>query len=76
MKRRVCRELEIDVQPELDGSMEDTLKWAVDVIIGRLKVKSEKSTPTDITEPNDQYDLCHCRDGVLGRVRQFLFDLL
>jgi len=75
VKKRVCRELEIDVRPRLN-SMGDTLKWAVDVIIRELKVKNERSNPSDNMCPNDQYELCHCHDGVLGRVRQFLFDLL
>lgn len=75
VKKRVCRELEIDVRPQLN-SMGDTLKWAVDVIIRELKVKNERSNPSNNMCPNGQYELCHCHDGVLGRVRQFLFDLL
>lgn len=76
VKKRMCREFEIDVRPGLHGSMEDSLRWAVDVIVGRLKVPNERSIPTDIGGPNDRYELCDCRDGVLGRVRRFLFDLL
>lgn len=76
VRKRMCRELEIDVRPGLHGSMEDSLRWAVDVIVGRLKVPNERSIPADIREPNDRYELCDCGDGVLGRVRRFLFDLL
>ena len=32
--RRACEKLEIAMQPILDGSVEGTLGWAVDVIVG------------------------------------------
>ncbi len=74
VKKHVCRQLEIDVPPQL-GSLE-TLTWAVDAIISGSKANKERSNPTDPVDPNDQYDFCRSHDGVLGRVRQFLFDLL
>lgn len=75
VKKHVCRQLEIDVPPQL-GSME-TLKWAVDAIVRESKANNERSNPNDnIEDPNDQYDFCRSHNGVLGRVRQFLFDLL
>jgi len=76
IKRRVCRELEIDMQPEVDGSMEETLRWAVHVIVRGLEGKNEKSISLDSRELDDRYEICHCREGILGRIRQFLFDFL
>lgn len=74
-KRRVCHELQIDMQPELDEPIEQTIGWAVDVILKELESKDEKSTLVEIREL-DRYEICHCREGILGRVRQVLFDFL
>ena len=76
VKKRVCGEVETDVQAGLDESMEDTLKWASNVIIEQLKVENDRPVATEVRDPNNHYELCHCHDGILGRVRQFSFDLL
>ena len=34
LKKRICRGAELDPEPGSDGLMEDSLKWAIEVIAG------------------------------------------
>ena len=70
----VCDALAISVQPELDMSIEETVRWVVNCTVERLGALSmgqlRSLDPEEVL--GDRYQLCECGHGWLGKVRRFL----
>ncbi|MCJ1253864.1 ribosylnicotinamide kinase [Lignoscripta atroalba] len=75
---QVCDGLQIRMQPSLDGEISDTLRWAIGMVTDELVRcgETESDAPISVWESLHRYDICNGRNGWLGRLRQFLFDLL
>lgn len=65
----LCEELGIVIQPELDLSVPETLKWATESIIKDISSQEFQETPNlGLGSPSDH--------GWLEKIRQTLFDLV
>ena len=77
-KLRVCQEVGITVQPLLNMSLDQTLRWMVDVI---CRESGEVAYPRDremasLIDDREGFEFCRCNKGFLGRIRQTIFDFL
>lgn len=71
----LCEELGIVIQPELDFSVPEALKWMTESIIKH--VSNQRFLKTRNTRPTSQrYQICDREHGWLGKFRRTLFDLL
>ncbi|KAI4224356.1 MAG: hypothetical protein L6R36_004731 [Xanthoria steineri] len=77
-KSRICDNAGIRVQPMLNMSLEQALRWMVDVICR----ESEEVTYLHDREMASSIDrmealeFCSCNEGFLGKIRQTIFDFL
>lgn len=71
----ICNALWIVVQPGLDQSISETLKWVVKSIIETLD-NQNFSQERDLMLDIEKYEICDCGDGWLGIVRKALLSLV
>ena len=75
----ICEKLSINMQPQLDMDIEQTLRWAVHTII-KAKEHISNTVQDRGISPEDsffrKYEACDCGDGWLGRVRKVLYDFV
>ncbi|KAL8902078.1 MAG: hypothetical protein Q9207_004889 [Kuettlingeria erythrocarpa] len=74
----VCEGVGISVQPTLDMSIEEALLWLVDVLrkgCYEAATHRERELASAI-DPNIELEFCDCRKGILGRIRQTIFDFI
>ena len=83
----LCNKLNIIMQPQLDMSAEQILRWATASIPMALQGPSERMSgqTRDLDQdkgPNPEvsflrkYEACDCSEGWLGRVRKVLYDIV
>ncbi|KAL8812559.1 MAG: hypothetical protein Q9223_007262 [Gallowayella weberi] len=77
-KFRVCDRVGISAQPTLNMSLEQTLRWIVDVICREseeivYRHDREMASALDIREG---FEFCDCSEGFLGKIRKTIFDHL
>ena len=69
---RICDGIGIAVQPDLDATVDEVFRWAVDAII---KKASDLEKDREIGSPGSSrhsLDFCDCGEGFVGRLRQML----
>lgn len=71
----LCEQLGIVIQPEIDLSVPEALKWAAESILKDISDKQFRKTRDDGLR-SQEYQICNCDHGWLGKIRQTLFDLL
>ncbi|KAL9033922.1 MAG: hypothetical protein Q9180_005692, partial [Flavoplaca navasiana] len=77
-KLRGCQGAGITVQPLLNMSLDQTLRWMADVI---CKESEEVAYRRDrqmasLIDGKEGSEFCRCDEGFLGRIRQTIFDFL
>lgn len=77
---KLCKHLDIDVQPDLETNAEETLRWAANRIANAVRtanVEQSRQISRDL-EPEavlgDRFQPCDCGSGCLGKFRRFLFE--
>ncbi|KAL8732279.1 MAG: hypothetical protein Q9166_002851 [cf. Caloplaca sp. 2 TL-2023] len=75
---KICKEVGIAVQPNLDMGLEEVLRWVVDVVCRESEKVAyhhdrEMASMIDMRE---EFEFCNCNEGFLGKVRQRIFDML
>ncbi|KAL8883804.1 MAG: hypothetical protein Q9215_008006 [Flavoplaca cf. flavocitrina] len=77
-KLRVCQGVGIAVQPLLNMSLDQTLRWMVDVICRKSEEVAycRDREMASLTDDKEGIEFCRCNDGFLGRIRQTIFDFL
>ena len=75
--RRICDPLGIHMQPQLEMSMEDVFRWAVSCIADKPEtIEVEHSRSLDPEEDLlNEFEVCDCGEGWVGKVRKFLYDI-
>ncbi|KAL8946139.1 MAG: hypothetical protein Q9222_007424 [Ikaeria aurantiellina] len=74
----ICEGTGIIVQPTLDMSIEETLRWSTDVVRNGCHEAAgprNRKMSSDVGWP-DGYEHCRCDEGVLGKIRQAIFDFI
>ncbi|KAI4173586.1 MAG: hypothetical protein LQ346_008398 [Caloplaca aetnensis] len=74
----VCEGVGISVQPTLDMSIQDAVLWVVDVLqkgCHEAAAHREHELASAI-DRNIELEFCDCRKGILGRIRQTIFDFI
>lgn len=71
----VCEALRIVVQPGLDQSIPEILKWAVESIVKDVSDQNF-SQDRELMLEMDKYEMCDCGDGWLGTIRKALLNLV
>ena len=81
--RKAYEALSIKVQPSLDDTLDDSLRWVMETIIKscrsseELKEVEQRGLDTEVDSALlRQFDICDCRDGWLGRIWRKLLDLV
>lgn len=74
----VCEGLQISIQPELDQSIEDTLRWVIENIIITLRdLKAQVNQNIELdTRSSQVYGIYDDQVGWIEKCRRILFDLL
>lgn len=71
----LCERLGTAVQPELDPSVAEMVKWAAESIVKDLSNQKFQKTREHVSR-SQRYEICRCDQGWLGKIRQTIFDLL
>ncbi|KAL8648754.1 MAG: hypothetical protein Q9210_004804 [Variospora velana] len=74
----VCEDIGISVQPKLDMGVEEVLHWVADILrrtCEEAAVYSECGSPL-AAEWKGEHEHCDCNEGLLGKLRQIIFDLI
>ena len=77
-KSRVCDNVGIRVQPMLNMSLEQALRWMVDVICRESEEVTylhDRKMASSI-DRREALEFCSCTEGFLGKIRQTIFDFL
>ncbi|CAL8583646.1 hypothetical protein XPA_009267 [Xanthoria parietina] len=77
-KSRICDNVGIRVQPMLDMSLEQALRWMVDVICRESEEVTylhDREMASSI-DRREALEFCSCDEGFLGKIRQTIFDFL
>ncbi|KAL8641869.1 MAG: hypothetical protein Q9226_008575 [Calogaya cf. arnoldii] len=77
-KSRICENVGIRVQPLLNMSLEQALRWMVDVICREseeVMYRHDRGTAT-LIDGRGASDSCRCDEGFLERIQQTIFDFL
>lgn len=70
----LCEQLGIVIQPELDLSVPEVLKWAAESVV--KDINNQSSLKNRDHESRSQRHQIGCEHGWLAKIRQTLFDLL
>ena len=70
---KICDQVGISVQPSLDSTVEEQLRWVTRVVIRGLELGLGRDMDLDRRE---ELEFCDCNDGYLGKLRQHLFNIL
>lgn len=75
---RTCEGVGIAVQSDLDLSLNETLQWVVDKVKSGCEevAYSRDGEIRSILERKVEYEFCDCKEGLLGKIRQTIFDIL
>ncbi|KAL9015786.1 MAG: hypothetical protein Q9185_006843 [Variospora sp. 1 TL-2023] len=74
----VCEDIGISVQPKVDMGVEEVLQWVADILrrtCEEAAVYSECASPL-AAKWKGEHEHCDCNDGLLGKLRQIIFDLI
>ncbi|KAI4088122.1 MAG: hypothetical protein LQ344_006303 [Seirophora lacunosa] len=74
----VCEGVGIAVQPKLVMSVEEVLHWVAEVLrrkCGEDGVRQERGLPSPVERKGD-FEHCDCDEGLLGKLRRIIFDLV
>lgn len=73
-----CERVGISVQPNLDMNIEEIMHWVVDVIRRGCEEAAHRrgGEVASADESVEGYEFCECNEGLLGRIRQTIFDIL
>lgn len=77
-KSRICENVGITVQPMLNMSLEQALRWMVDVICREseeVMYRHDREMASSI-DGREALEFCRCNEGFLGKIRQTIFDFL
>ncbi|KAL8758938.1 MAG: hypothetical protein Q9184_003782 [Pyrenodesmia sp. 2 TL-2023] len=72
----VCEGVGISVQPLLDMSIDEALLWVIDVLrksCNEAAAHREREIASGV-DRNEDFEFCHCKEGLLGRIRQAIFN--
>ncbi|KAL8725810.1 MAG: hypothetical protein Q9181_006276 [Wetmoreana brouardii] len=78
-QRRICEGVGIQVQPDLDTSLSETLQWVLDVFrrdIEEVVACRHDREIASLVDLKARFEFCRCDEGLLGKIRQTIFDLL
>ena len=75
---KLCDYLRIEMQPRLEMSIEDILRWAASCIANKTLFsdvgRSRSLDPKDVL--GDRFEICDCGSGWVGKLRRFLVDII
>ncbi|KAL8696894.1 MAG: hypothetical protein Q9201_007426 [Fulgogasparrea decipioides] len=77
-QRRVCEGFGIQVQPYMDMSLSGTLQWVLDMFrrdIEEVACHHDREVAS-LLDSKAEFEFCNCDEGLLGKIRQTIFDLL
>ncbi|KAL8853649.1 MAG: hypothetical protein Q9221_001460 [Calogaya cf. arnoldii] len=77
-KSSICENVGIRVQPLMNMSLEQALRWVVDVICREseeVMYRHDRET-AKLIDGREASESCKCDEGFLGRIRQTIFDFL
>ncbi|KAI4265516.1 MAG: hypothetical protein L6R38_009362 [Xanthoria sp. 2 TBL-2021] len=77
-KSRICENVGIAVQPMLNMSLEQALRWMVEVICREseeVMYRRDREMASSIDD-REALEFCRCNEGFLGKIRQIIFDFL
>ena len=74
----LCENLGIIMQPQLEMSIEDTLRWAASSIAEKNQASAvEHSRDLDPEKVlRDRFEICDCGSGWVGKIRRVLYDIV
>lgn len=77
-RRKLCKQLGIQMQPRLEMSIEEVLRWATSSIAEQQKTTFiETSRDLDPKEVlGDRFEICDCGSGWVGKFRRLLYDIV
>ncbi len=77
-RRKLCKQLGIQIQPRLEMSIEEVLRWATSSIAEHQKTTFiETSRDLDPEEVlGDRFEICDCGSGWVGKIRRLLYDII
>jgi len=77
-RRRLCKQFRIQIQPRLEMTIEEVLRWATSSIAEHQRRPFiETSRDLDPEEVlGDRFEICDCGSGWLGKVRRLLYDIV
>jgi len=77
-RRKLCKQLGIQMQPRLEMSIEEVLRWATSSIAEQPKTMFiEASRDLDPEEVlGDRFEVCDCGSGWVGKIRRLLYDIV
>ena len=71
----ICEGVHISVQPDLDMGMEDVLQWVVEVFAkGCEAADCHEREVTPVIDWKEDFEICNCNEGFLGKIRQAIFN--
>lgn len=77
-RRKLCKQLGIQMQPRLEMSIEEVLRWATSSIAEQQKSTfigtSRDLDPEEVL--GDRFEICDCGSGWVGKLRRLLYDVL
>ncbi|KAL8956352.1 MAG: hypothetical protein Q9193_006114 [Seirophora villosa] len=74
----LCEGVGIAVQPKLVMSVEEVLHWVAEVLRRKCeedRVRQERGLPSPVERKGD-FEHCDCDEGLLGKLRRIIFDLV
>ncbi|KAL8961293.1 MAG: hypothetical protein Q9183_005326 [Haloplaca sp. 2 TL-2023] len=69
---RLCGKVGIAVQPALDMDLAETLQW----VIGQVKDSCTADRDSEHSTIEADFEACDCSEGLLGKIRKRIFDIL
>ncbi|KAL8663729.1 MAG: hypothetical protein Q9202_003675 [Teloschistes flavicans] len=75
---KVCEGVGISVQPDPDMTLMEVLQWVIEVVKKGCKAVAHHQDRgvESIMMEKVEFDLCSCNEGILGKIRQAIFDIL
>jgi len=77
-RRRLCKQLGIQMQPRLEMSIEEVFRWATSSIAEQQKTTFIETLrdfdPEEVL--GDRFEICDCGSGWVGKFRRFLYDIV
>ncbi|KAL8687821.1 MAG: hypothetical protein Q9218_006113 [Villophora microphyllina] len=75
---RICEGVGVSVQPNPDMTLGKALRWVVEVVgKGFEEVAHHQNRHIEsIVRDRVEYEFCNCNEGILGKIRQTIFDIL